>query len=95
MCIRDRFPAARSVVAQPEPAEALCLTDRQGHARALGQIEAEAIRAAVSLYGGRMSEVARRLGIGRSTLYRRMTALGLEDEAHWAEPAVALAVAAE
>ncbi len=83
------LPTARPV--EEEPAEALSLTDRQGHVRALGQIEAEAIRAAVSLYGGRMSEVARRLGIGRSTLYRRMAALGLAAE----EPLAALAVAAE
>ena len=30
-------------------------------------------------YDGRMSEVARRLGIGRSTLYRKLKELGLED----------------
>jgi transcriptional regulator of acetoin/glycerol metabolism len=34
----------------------------------------------VNLYRGRMTEVARRLGIGRSTLYRRLKELGLEDE---------------
>ncbi|QTL02747.1 response regulator [Aquabacter sp. L1I39] len=84
------LPVARPAV-EEEPADALSLTDRQGHVRALVQIEAEAIRAAVSLYGGRMSEVARRLGIGRSTLYRRMAALGLASE----EPLAALAVAAE
>ncbi|MFG1461327.1 response regulator [Xanthobacter sp. DSM 24535] len=67
------------------------LLDPQGHARSLVQIEEEAIRAAVSLYGGRMSEVARRLGIGRSTLYRRLNALGLAV----AEPYHPLAVAAE
>ena len=35
-------------------------------------IEAEAIAKALSLYRGRMSETARRLGIGRSTLYRKI-----------------------
>lgn len=44
----------------------------QGHVRPLGEIEAEVIRLAVERYQGRMSEVARRLGIGRSTLYRRL-----------------------
>ena len=33
---------------------------------------------AISRYEGHMSEVARRLGIGRSTLYRKLKDLGLE-----------------
>jgi transcriptional regulator of acetoin/glycerol metabolism len=33
------------------------------------------IRLAVKHYGGRMSLVARRLGIGRSTLYRKIREL--------------------
>ncbi|MFG1420722.1 response regulator [Roseixanthobacter liquoris] len=74
-----------------EPAPRMSLIDPQGHVRALVQIEEEAIRAAVALYGGRMSEVARRLGIGRSTLYRRLNALGLAVT----EPYRPLAVAAE
>ncbi|ABS67313.1 two component transcriptional regulator, Fis family [Xanthobacter versatilis] len=49
--------------------------DAAGHARRLEQIEAEAIRFACHLYGGRMAEVARRLGIGRSTLYRKLAEL--------------------
>ncbi|MBZ0217053.1 MAG: helix-turn-helix domain-containing protein, partial [Fimbriimonadaceae bacterium] len=32
-------------------------------------------------YKGHMSEVARRLGIGRSTLYRKVRELGLEEHA--------------
>jgi DNA-binding NtrC family response regulator len=36
------------------------------------------IRMAISRYEGHMSEVARRLGIGRSTLYRKLKDLGLE-----------------
>ena len=43
-----------------------------GHARPLAELEAEAIQHAIGLYRGRMSEVARRLGIGRSTLYRKL-----------------------
>jgi DNA-binding NtrC family response regulator len=31
-------------------------------------------------YGGQMTEVARRLGIGRSTLYRKLKDLDLESE---------------
>ncbi|MGU3494681.1 response regulator [Xanthobacteraceae bacterium A53D] len=69
----------------------LALLDALGHARPMEQVEAEAIRHAVSLYGGRMTEVARRLGIGRSTLYRKLSSLGLPVEDH----GPALAVAAE
>jgi hypothetical protein len=43
---------------------------------ALEKIEAEAIRFAITHYGGRMSEVARRLRTGRSTLYRELDSLG-------------------
>jgi DNA-binding NtrC family response regulator len=35
-------------------------------------MEAETIRFAISHYRGQMSEVARRLKIGRSTLYRKL-----------------------
>jgi len=46
-----------------------------GHIRRLIDIEADAIRRAVDLYHGHMSETARRLGIGRSTLYRKLDEL--------------------
>ena len=36
---------------------------------------------AIGHYRGRMTEVARRLGIGRSTLYRKLTDLGIESAA--------------
>jgi DNA-binding NtrC family response regulator len=49
-----------------------------GDVRPLGDIEAEVIRRAIDHYDGHMSEVARRLGIGRSTLYRKVRDLGLE-----------------
>jgi DNA-binding NtrC family response regulator len=44
----------------------------------LEELEAEVIRFAVAHYRGQMSEVARRLQIGRSTLYRKLDALGLQ-----------------
>jgi DNA-binding NtrC family response regulator len=49
-----------------------------GNVRPLGDIEAEVIRMALDHYHGQMSKVARRLGIGRSTLYRKVRELGLE-----------------
>ncbi|MEO0363318.1 MAG: helix-turn-helix domain-containing protein, partial [Pseudomonadota bacterium] len=42
-----------------------------GHIRTLAEIEAEAVDQAMARYSGAMSEAARRLGIGRSTLYRK------------------------
>jgi DNA-binding NtrC family response regulator len=40
--------------------------------RPLEELETEIIRFAISHYRGQMSEVARRLKIGRSTLYRKL-----------------------
>jgi len=57
---------------------ALSGTDAAGHMRRLQELEAELIRMAISRYEGRMSEVARRLGIGRSTLYRKLKEFGLD-----------------
>jgi DNA-binding NtrC family response regulator len=69
--------------AQPRVASpyAIGTTDAAGHMRKLEDLEAEIIRLAISRYEGRMSEIARRLGIGRSTLYRKLKDLGLEDGA--------------
>jgi DNA-binding NtrC family response regulator len=50
-----------------------------GHVRTLDEVEADMIKLALSRYRGQMSEVARKLGIGRSTLYRKMRELGLEE----------------
>jgi DNA-binding NtrC family response regulator len=59
------------------PLDALPLLDADGDVRPLEEIEAELVRYAISHYRGQMSEVARRLQIGRSTLYRKLEALGL------------------
>jgi DNA-binding NtrC family response regulator len=58
---------------------ALKLTDEAGDIRALGDIEGEAIRFALQHYRGQMSKVARKLNIGRSTLYRKLKELGLAE----------------
>jgi DNA-binding NtrC family response regulator len=58
---------------------ALALLDSHGDVRPLEDIEAEAIRFAIAHYRGQMSEVARRLQIGRSTLYRKLEHLGLDE----------------
>jgi DNA-binding NtrC family response regulator len=51
---------------------AVSVLDREGHLRTLEDIERDLIEFAISNYSGHMSEVARRLGIGRSTLYRKV-----------------------
>jgi transcriptional regulator of acetoin/glycerol metabolism len=48
------------------------LFDADGHLRKLSDIEADVIALAVNRYGGSVSEVSRRLCIGRTTLYRRL-----------------------
>ena len=49
-----------------------------GHLRSMEEVEADLIRLAIGHYRGRMTEVARRLGIGRSTLYRKLGELGID-----------------
>jgi DNA-binding NtrC family response regulator len=86
-------PSPAMVASWPEPdhptvrdaspltaAQSLPLTDPQGDVRPLDDIERDTIRFAISHYRGQMSEVARRLRIGRSTLYRKLEGLGLDED---------------
>lgn len=59
----------------------ITLFEGDGHVRQLAEIEADVIRLAIGHYRGRMTEVARRLGIGRSTLYRKLSELGIDSAA--------------
>ncbi len=52
--------------------------DEAGEIRPLKEVEEEMIRLAAARYRGRMTEIAQKLGIGRSTLYRKMREFGLE-----------------
>jgi DNA-binding NtrC family response regulator len=72
-------PSDAEVDAPVAPHGALSVLDANGEMRPLEEIETEIIRFAISHYRGQMSEVARRLRIGRSTLYRKLRDLGLED----------------
>jgi DNA-binding NtrC family response regulator len=58
----------------------LALTDAQGNVRPFEALERDIIRFAISHYRGQMSEVARRLAIGRSTLYRKLESLNVDAE---------------
>jgi DNA-binding NtrC family response regulator len=62
-------------------AGSLAMLNATGEVRPLDDMENEIIRFAISHYRGQMSEVARRLKIGRSTLYRKL------DEAAENDPA--------
>jgi DNA-binding NtrC family response regulator len=53
-----------------------------GDIRPLEAVEADMIRLAFGRYRGRMTEIAKKLGIGRSTLYRKMREIGLEARVH-------------
>ncbi len=59
----------------------VALYSEDGNLRPLEEIEADVIRLAIGHYSGRMTEVARRLGIGRSTLYRKLSDLGIDSAA--------------
>jgi DNA-binding NtrC family response regulator len=58
----------------------LRLINDSGDVRMLEEIEIEAIRFALAHYRGQMSQMARKLGIGRSTLYRKMKDIGIADD---------------
>jgi DNA-binding NtrC family response regulator len=77
----SRTPAAEAeTLAQHDP-HALPLINDAGQMRTLADLEAQAIRFALLYYQGHMSAISRHLGIGRSTLYRKLKELGLHDEA--------------
>jgi DNA-binding NtrC family response regulator len=86
MAFDDQAPlAGNSIPSTPGPA-ALSLLDQNGDIRPLEDMETEVIRFAITHYRGQMSEVARRLRIGRSTLYRKLDQLGLDPEISDGEP---------
>jgi DNA-binding NtrC family response regulator len=72
----------------PMPSQgALMMLNADGEVRPLEEMENDIIRFAISHYRGQMSEVARRLKIGRSTLYRKLDeAAGSNSEPGNAEP---------
>jgi DNA-binding NtrC family response regulator len=73
------IPSARELLAQAGSQDApVRVLDERGHLRTLEEIERDLIQLAIEIYSGHMSEVARRLGIGRSTLYRKVREQGLE-----------------
>lgn len=84
----ESFPQLSEMLGEIAPGEdnrqqgvGVMLYNADGNLRALEDIEADVIRLAIVHYSGRMTEVARRLGIGRSTLYRKLNNLGIDTAA--------------
>ncbi|WP_333591064.1 sigma-54-dependent transcriptional regulator [Brevundimonas sp.] len=73
-------PMLSSVELPPLPDSPIRVVDDRGHLRTLEEIERDLIQHAIEVYAGHMSEIARRLGIGRSTLYRKVREQGLEGQ---------------
>jgi DNA-binding NtrC family response regulator len=63
----------------PAATGTLAMLTQSGEMRPLEEMENEIIRFAISHYRGQMSEVARRLKIGRSTLYRKLDEAAASD----------------
>ena len=74
----DAGVAIAASAADPAVQEAVSIFDREGHLRSLQEIEKDLIELAIETYEGKMSEIARRLGMGRSTLYRKLREHDLE-----------------
>ncbi len=87
----DDFPQLSNLLGSDQPvtpgnkavhgSPGVTLYTSDGNLRPLEDIEADVIRLAIGHYRGRMTEVARRLGIGRSTLYRKLSDLGIDSAA--------------
>ncbi|WP_375283483.1 sigma-54-dependent transcriptional regulator [Marinicauda pacifica] len=79
-------PDEEAVAVPDAPAEteadedelSVSIFDDGGHVRPLEMIERDLIAFAIETYSGRMAEVARRLGVGRSTLYRKVREYDLD-----------------
>ena len=68
-----------SVSVMPDNETIINTLGNSGHFKTLNEVESDVIKSALHFYKGHMTEVARRLGIGRSTLYRKLNELGIED----------------
>ncbi|MBO6609833.1 sigma-54 dependent transcriptional regulator [Altererythrobacter sp.] len=84
----ESFPQLSELLGEPIDSDSsiqdgagVMLYTEDGNLRPLEEIEADVIRLAIGHYRGRMTEVARRLGIGRSTLYRKLADLGIDNAA--------------
>jgi DNA-binding NtrC family response regulator len=81
-CEPDQTTRDTAVPAASRPVAAtLSALTPAGDVRPLAEIETAMIELALERYRGRMATVARKLGIGRSTLYRKLKELGISESA--------------
>ena len=82
-------PAREPVIEEPVryQLDAIPSLDGDGDVRKLADVEEELIRFALKFYHGQMSQVARKLGIGRSTLYRKLKEYRIDPEHPFADVA--------
>ncbi len=84
--LKDAFVSGRSFsdyeeeVREAPQEPAIASIDPAGDVRTLAEVEEELIRFALRHYHGQMSQVARKLGIGRSTLYRKLKDYGINPD---------------
>ena len=80
--VRVGKPDAKAMLAAayPQAENVIISTDETGEVRKLADVEEELIRFALKFYRGQMSQVARKLGIGRSTLYRKLKDYGIDPD---------------
>ncbi|WP_095109913.1 sigma-54-dependent Fis family transcriptional regulator [Pseudomonas sp. Irchel 3E20] len=64
---------------QPSPAPATTVLEGETFSAARQRFERQLIEATLAQCGGKVSEAAQRLGLGRSTLYKKMLALGIAE----------------
>jgi DNA-binding NtrC family response regulator len=72
------LPSAAQLHSEQPADSPVRILDDKGHLRTLEDIERDLIQLAIEIYAGHMTEVAKRLGIGRSTLYRKVREQGLD-----------------
>ena len=83
----ERAQGRNAMVADHQPENAIASVDDGGNVRKLADVEEELIRFALKFYRGQMSQVARKLGIGRSTLYRKLKDYGINPDDPFSEAA--------
>jgi DNA-binding NtrC family response regulator len=76
--LREHRPEREIIRVEVHDPNVLRLLDESGNLRRFDQLEAETLRFALGYYRSQMSAVARKLGIGRSTLYRKLKEYGLQ-----------------
>lgn len=76
--ISDTYMPHRAIETNSNSTLGIPVMTDAGQIRRLEDVEADMIKLALSRHHGHMSKTARELGIGRSTLYRKVRELGIE-----------------